>query len=822
MTRHPEPGANGDEGKQLKMSRILKSAAVMLALAGGLIVSTASASAHPLRIETLSSKANWVTGGDALVAVDAETSVKPSKVVIRLDGRVITNSFHVDPGNPQRLIGEVTGIPSGRSVISAWAAGLNSPANLAIFNSAQEGPVFSGPHQTPYFCTTQNFDLGPATDANCSAPTQVSYRYRTTGGNFAVLANPTDRPADMAQTTTRDGQTVDYVVRLESGVINRGVYRFAVLAANGQTGNGWNGRFFYKYGGGCSTGHQQGQSVPNPLDDDELSRGYAVMSSSLNVLNTSCNDVLSAESTSMVKEHAIETLGKAPVWTAGEGGSGGSVQIQMISQNYPGLLDGVLPSASFPDNSSPDYPDCRLLSAYFATPAGSALTSDERMAIIGMAGPNNCAGLAAGADVVNASEGCVEEVVPPSVIFNAVTNPGGVRCTLWDNMINIYGTDPDTGNARRTYDNTGVQYGLGALQDGDITLAQFIDLNQAIGGYDVNGALSPDRTVANEDGLDIAYRSGRLNQGVTTVPIVDARNYVDDDGPNVHQYINTYRTRARLDRFYGSHANQVMFRAKGGQSTTQMNLTALDTLGTWLDNLKADKSDAPLAQKVISSKPADAVDACWIGGVRTNGVAQIGADNICETTYAPHSLPQNVAGRPLDSIVSKCQLKPVDTSDYPGASPGQLNQIRAIFAGGVCDWSKTGVGEQAITGPNQSFGPAQPVTWRNRQLNLRSNRYRVNRSRRGGQVRLTARLRPCPAVIWQRVTFERRVRQGRKFTWRQIGAPIVTGSSCQSGVTVRNIRGNTRLRARARSITGFRASETRVITIKLKARRNRR
>ena len=801
------------------MSRILKAVAVLLVLSGGLFTSTAAASSHPLKIKTMSSNANWVTGGDALVAVDVASPVTPSKVVIRLNGQAITNSFHVDSDNPRRLLGEATGIPAGRSVISAWASGLDSPANLAIFNSPQAGPVFSGPQQSPYYCTTQNLDLGPATDSNCFAPTQVSYRYRTTGGNFAVLANPTDRPADMVQTTTRDGQTVDYVVRVESGVINRAVYRFAVLAANGQTGNGWNGRFFYKYGGGCSTGHQQGQNVPNTLDDDQLSRGYAVMSSSLNVLNTSCNDVLSAETTSMVKEHAIETLGKAPVWTAGEGGSGGSVQIQMISQNYPGLLDGVLPSASFPDNSSPDYPDCRLLAAYFATPTGSTLNSDERMAIIGMAGPNNCAGLAAGADVVNASEGCVEEIVPPSVVFDPVTNPGGVRCTLWDNMVNIYGTDPDTGYARRTYDNTGVQYGLGALQDGEITVAQFIDLNQTIGGYDDNGVLSPNRAVANKDGLDIAYRSGRLNQGVTTVPIVDARNYVDDDGPNVHQYVNTYRTRARLDRFYGTHANQIMFRAKGGQSTNAMNITALDTLGTWLDNLKADTSDAPLAQKVVSSKPADAVDACWIGGVRTDGVAQIGADNICETTYAPHSLPQNVAGRPLDSIVSKCQLKPASASDYPGASGGQVAQIQAIFAGGVCDWSKTGIGEQPITGPNQTFGPEQTVTWRDRQLNLRSNRYRVNR---GGQARLTARLRPCPAVIWQRVTFERRVRQGDKFIWRQIGRPIVTGSSCQTGVSVRNIRSNTRFRAKARWITGFRASQTRQITIKLRASRNRR
>ena len=55
-------------------------------------------------------------------------------------------------------------------------------------------------------------------------------------------------------------------------------------------------------------------------------------------------------------------------------------------------------------------------------------------------------------------------MVRRSVIFNAVTNPGGVRCTLWDNMVNIYGKDPNTGYARRTFDSVGVQYGLKALQ----------------------------------------------------------------------------------------------------------------------------------------------------------------------------------------------------------------------------------------------------------------------------------------------------------------------------------------------------------------------
>ena len=48
------------------------------------------------------------------------------------------------------------------------------------------------------------------------------------------------------------------------------------------------------------------------------------MSSSLTVLGTACNDVLSAETVEMTKEHVIESLGRAPVWTLGEGGSGGS------------------------------------------------------------------------------------------------------------------------------------------------------------------------------------------------------------------------------------------------------------------------------------------------------------------------------------------------------------------------------------------------------------------------------------------------------------------------------------------------------------------
>lgn len=805
-------------------------AAVLLA---ALTFGAASASAGtPLKIEVLSSQANRVTGGDALIGVKAASSDARDKMVVRLNGKVVTGSLKKDPDNSLRKTGVVSGMKDGRNWITAWAPGQNQGSRLAVFNSSLQGPLFSGARQEPFYCTTDKFGLGPAQDqSTCFAPTSVSWFYRASDNTFKPLASPTDRPSDMVQTTTRSGQTVDYVVRLEMGVINRAVYNFATLAAGGQMGNGWNGRFFYNYGGGCSTGHQQGQGASGGLIDDQLKRGFVVLGSSLNVFNTSCNDVLSAETTSMVKEHAIEELGKSDVWTAGLGGSGGSVQIQMIAQNYPGLLDGITPAASFPDNSSPDYPDCRLLLNYFTTTAtGQNLTNAQRRAITGMAASDGgCAPLSNGADVVRAQEGCIESVVPPSVIFDPLSNPNGVRCDLWDNMVNVYGTDPSTGYARRTLDNTGVQYGLKALQDGQINMKRFLDLNESIGGYDNNGDLQAARSVGDQNAIQIAYETGRLNSGAgnwTSVPVVDRRAYQDDDPTgNVHQYVNTYRMRARLDKYNGNHDNQVMFRAEGTANERAMDSAAIDTLSNWLDAISNDTSSMSLPEKVVANKPSDAVDACWISGSRIDGVAQIGADNPCENTYAPHSLPANVAGKPLDSITSKCTLKPVNAADYGSPTPDQVARLNTIFPNGVCDWSQPGPGETRLTSGNlnRSFGPAQNSPVVSRNLGLKLDKYKVNSSRKGATVKATATLGSCPAATWQMVTFERKVKQGKKWIWKKAGSKMVSGDKCQASLKVSKVKKQTSLRVTAAAIDGYRAANSPVRTIKIKKpKRHRR
>src|SRR3546814_3028196 len=87
-------------------------------------------------------------------------------------------------------------------------------------------------------------------------------------------------------------------------------------------------------------------------------------------------------------------------------------------------------------------------------------------------------------------KGC-NGAVPDEMRFNAETNPDGVRCTIQDGNVNIFGRDPKTGYARRPLDTTGVQYGIKALRDGTISADEFLDVNRNIGGFSINGEYIP-------------------------------------------------------------------------------------------------------------------------------------------------------------------------------------------------------------------------------------------------------------------------------------------------------------------------------------------
>lgn len=65
-----------------------------------------------------------------------------------------------------------------------------------------------------------------------------------------------------------------------------------------------------------------------------------------------------------------------------------------------------------------------------------------------------------------------------------------------------------------------------------------------------------------------------------------------------------------------------------------------------------------------------------------------------------------MAGQPVAADILKCARKPVDPNDYNGRlDADQLTEIKRIFSGGVCDWSRPGEGQVAVR-PWPSYGPA--------------------------------------------------------------------------------------------------------------------
>jgi hypothetical protein len=244
----------------------------------------------------------------------------------------------------------------GSNVLSAGPRSTGQTlAKILVTNYPGTGPVFSGPHQTPFVCETDFQGLGPPLDPDCSAPTRVDYYYRsTTTNSFQPFNTAGPRPADLAMTTTNEGLTVPYIVRREMGTINRAVYMVAILhdptlplSDPFTRTSGYNGRLIYSFGGGCQAGYHQGRSVGGmsaatfnledtgaAFHDVFLAKGYAVIGGSLNVTGTSCADLISAETAEMIKEHFIEEFGP-PRYTIGHGASGGSMQQHLLGNNYP-------------------------------------------------------------------------------------------------------------------------------------------------------------------------------------------------------------------------------------------------------------------------------------------------------------------------------------------------------------------------------------------------------------------------------------------------------------------------------------------------------
>jgi hypothetical protein len=296
---------------------------------------TPAGAASGLTVTTVANpRPQLISGSETLIRVTLPRPANQAGLRITENGRNITSAFAAQPDGS--LLGLATGLRLGTDVITATDGPRH--ATVRITDHPITGPVFSGPQQEPFFCETTAFGLAAAKQPYCSAPTVVSYEYMDTSGQFEPLADPAEHPANLAHATV-GGRPVPYIVRVQTGTIDRAVYQIAVLYDGSAPSplhqdTSWNGKLVYTFGGGCNAGYHQGNKTGGVLDDLMLSQGYAVASSTLNVLDQNCDIPLSAEAAMMVKEHFIDTYGPVQ-YTIGWGGSGGSIQQREAVEPVP-------------------------------------------------------------------------------------------------------------------------------------------------------------------------------------------------------------------------------------------------------------------------------------------------------------------------------------------------------------------------------------------------------------------------------------------------------------------------------------------------------
>ena len=753
-----------------------------------------------IEIVTLSNRADLVSGGDALVEVRVPGKTSLSKVKLKLNGTDITSAFTANAG-AHTLRGLVTGLAVGRNELSADdGKGHAKEVRLTVTNHPIGGPVLSGPQITPFFCATNVFVPAtatspapnfsglstPATDAQCNIATEFKLYYRTTtaGCSFGIpdptpgvgvtattppnpVSPPTNAcfrpytpgttPPDLATTTTDAGMTVPYIVRVERGTMNRGIYDIAVLFNPAQPWTSgaapqaqWNGKILYQFGASTGQPRRQARTASTWTNDAALSRGYLVAQNSMTDSSLNSNRVSMSETVMMMKEHVGDRYGQVK-FTMGSGCSGGSINSNMNASIMPGNLDGITISCAFPDSETTgiEVGDCSLLAEAYNKQAWTDLqgastpaqVNAKKAAINGHPDQTGCHGWynAFGSNgkvgnyvqraVLNSASGVTGPAgamtnncqLPFALVYDPVTNPNGARCHAWNWAASIFGTtpndlsaDPTDSRALDTRDNAGVQYGLKALLSGAISSEEFVTLNEVIGGVDKDSNFQAGRTVADSAALEIAYRSGIVMSGkqYAKTAVIDLRGW-DDAGTSppgipIHYQWRSFSIRERLDLEYGDHGNQVMWRFSNGLlpagASASLTLEAFVMMDQWLTALKADASHRRIEDKVRSSKPAAAVDFCIVPVSAENPAGREFNMAACESKdprFKVGSSPRQVAGGALSENILKCQLKPLSSADYSPVvlSSAQLARLQTVFPDGVCDWSERGVGQVRARSP---------------------------------------------------------------------------------------------------------------------------
>ena len=100
-----------------------------------------------LQVSSIAAPRNIATGGDALIKVVLPEGASADRVTLNVNGAPAQATLKAGAGG---LIAKVSGLKDGANTITALYRDKEA-GSVTVANYSAAGPIFSGPHQTPFF-----------------------------------------------------------------------------------------------------------------------------------------------------------------------------------------------------------------------------------------------------------------------------------------------------------------------------------------------------------------------------------------------------------------------------------------------------------------------------------------------------------------------------------------------------------------------------------------------------------------------------------------------------------------------------------------------
>lgn len=656
------------------------------------------------------------------------------------------------------------------------------PFPIKLNQTGPVTPLFSAPNQYPFICDTQHSGLGqPLVDnqdkqgiavfvvndndkktkqlmgysKDCRLPTRIQYYVKDEKQDGFVKAD---------NLVSLDMETKT-IIRIETGTINRFIYVLAIPVNKQDTpelfnNSKWNQKLIYRFKGGVGVGRKQGNMNIDKLlyeHEAQLQQGYAVAFST-GTQTSNHYDIWLSEDTALRVKRQFETQYGKPLYTVGMGGSGGAIQQYLLAQNHPGIIDAAIPLYAYPDMvTQVSYAlDCELMHYYFDETSDNPKWEqwENRSLIEGSHARQgyknrygNLQGIAAmmngdfskmpkgASECTNGWRGPAHLINNPKFFadYHEVATDVFKRFdwSHWGDLQHVYGTDQH-GFGRRFWGNDGVQYGLSSLVKGELSVGEFINLNEKIGGWKppiemendrfwhISGddslkrlslwsqhnmthegeSISAPRSQGDAQAAQAAYDAGLVFLGVADIPIIDLRHYLDHQ-LDMHHSMASFATRKRIEYAMGNSEHQLIWMMEKDDNLSRKDLIrslpigdALRVIDQWLFNMKTHPQ-----LSLQQNKPASASDRCYDAQQNIiddapntwDGLWNEKTQGVCQQRFPHFTQSRFVAGESIYGDTLYCDKQSVAAAIASGVygsvdMKAFQSQLESIFPNGVCQY----------------------------------------------------------------------------------------------------------------------------------------